>query len=126
MFRFPSAYFGGHNLDRFNEYQSGLFEDNRIHGVPASGVRFSEAGMVRLAYSFNVFDIYGLDFFLDQAWSREPHQAEWQPITGLGFGFNLRAPWSTLARGEIGKSFLPAAYSGAGSFVARITFLKPL
>ena len=42
-----AAYFGGRDLDRFSEYQFGLFEDNRIHGVPSSGVRFSELGMVR-------------------------------------------------------------------------------
>ena len=42
-----AAYFGGTNLDRFSRYQFGLFDDTRIHGVPGSGVRFDELGMVR-------------------------------------------------------------------------------
>lgn len=120
------AYFGGKDLDRFNAYQSGLFEENRIHGVPASVARFGELTMFRGSYSFNVFDIYRLDLFFDQALGREPRQAEWQSVTGIGLGFNLRGPKSTLLRGELGKSFLPERYRGAGSFVAQIMILKPL
>ena len=106
-------------------YQFGLFEENRIHGVPSSGVRLGELGMVRAGYSFNLFDIYGLDLFVDQAFGREG-EGRWRSFTGLGLGFNFRGPWGTLLRGELGKSFLPASYNGAGSFVARITVLKPL
>jgi hypothetical protein len=120
-----AAYFGGKRLDRFSEYQFGLFEENRIHGVPSSGVRLGELGMLRAGYSFNLFDIYGLDLFVDQAFGREGED-RWRSFTGLGLGFNFRGPWGTLLRGELGKSFLPASYNGAGSFVARITVLKPL
>ena len=35
------------DLDRFVQYQFGMFDDTRIHGVPASGVRFGELAMVR-------------------------------------------------------------------------------
>ncbi len=38
------AWFGGRDLDRFAKYQFGMFDDTRIHGVPASGVRFQELG----------------------------------------------------------------------------------
>jgi hypothetical protein len=58
------AWFGGRNLDRFVKYQFGLFDDTKIHGVPASGVRFDDLAMVRGSYSLNVFEQYRLDLFL--------------------------------------------------------------
>ena len=48
------GYFGGSDLDRFSRYQFGLFDDTRIHGVPASGVRFDDLAMVRGSYTFNI------------------------------------------------------------------------
>ena len=48
------AWFGGQRLDRFSKYQFGMFDDTRIHGVPASGVRFDELAMARGSYSFNL------------------------------------------------------------------------
>jgi hypothetical protein len=82
---------------------------------------------VRGAYSLNVLSLYRLDVFLDQAFGRDPSgTATWQAITGLGVGFNLRGPFRTLVRGEVGKSFLPEIYSGAGSYNAQITFLRPI
>jgi hypothetical protein len=121
-----AAYFGGRRLDRFSQYQFGLFEENKIHGVPSSGVRFGDLAMLRAAYSFNLLDIYGVDLFLDQAFGRDPRRGPWNAVTGLGLGFNLRGPYGTLLRGEVGKSFLPSSLHGAGSFVAQITVLKPL
>ena len=126
-FRLNLAYFGGHDLDRFSMYQFGLFDETRIHGVPTSGVRFPELAMARATYSLNLLELYRLDVFLDQALGRDPYDAaEWHPVTGLGVGFNLRGPFRTLVRGEIGKSFLPPVYSEAGSYNAQITFFKPL
>jgi MucB/RseB N-terminal domain len=121
-----AAYFGGRRLDRFSQYQFGLFEENKIHGVPSSGVRFGDLAMLRAAYSFNLLDIYGVDLFLDQALGRDPRSGPWKSVTGLGLGFNLRGPHGTLLRGELGKSFLPSSLNGAGSFVAQVTILKPL
>ena len=66
-----TAWFGGRDLDRFSKYQFGLFDDTRIHGVPASGVRFGELAMARGSYSFNIFEQYRLDLFVEQAWGRE-------------------------------------------------------
>ena len=65
------AWFGGRDLDRFAKYQFGMFDDTRIHGVPASGARFEELGMMRGSYSFNIFEQYRLDLFLEQAWGRD-------------------------------------------------------
>jgi hypothetical protein len=60
------AWFGGNDLDRFSKYQFGLFDDTRIHGVPASGVRFGDLAMARGSYSLNVFEQYRLDLFLER------------------------------------------------------------
>jgi hypothetical protein len=122
-----AAYYGGRDLDRFSAYQFGLFDDNRVHGVPSAGVRFGELGMFRGSYSFNLFDQYRLDLFLDQAVGRDPRRSEgWQGLTGVGIGGNIRGPRNTLLRGDVGKSFLPSQYRQPGSLVAQFQILKPL
>jgi hypothetical protein len=121
-----ASYFGGRRLDRFSQYQFGLFDDTRIHGVPSSGVRFAELAMVRGAWSFNVFDQYRFDVFLEGAGGRDLDTPSWQRIVGLGMAFNVRAPWSTILRVDAGKSFLPDRYAATGSTVVQILLLKPL
>jgi hypothetical protein len=119
--------FGGRHLDRFSRYQFGMFDDTRIHGVPASGIRFDELRMVRGGYSFNIFDQYRLDLFLDQAWGRDrPAGSDWHALTGTGIGVNLRAPWNTILRVDFGHSFVPERYRGLGSTTVQVMFLKPL
>jgi hypothetical protein len=121
-----ATYFSGQRLDRFSMYQSGLFDQSRLHGVP-SGVRFAELGMFRGSYSFNIFDQYRLDLFVDHARGRDPAiDNAWQPVTGTGVRLNLRAPRSTILQIDFGKSFLPSAYRGAGTTVLQILLLKPL
>jgi hypothetical protein len=121
------AYLGGQRLDRFSTYAFNQFDQNRIHGVPSSGVRFSDLAMVRVAYSFNVLNLYGLDLFLDQAAGRQGDvDAKWRSITGTGLGLNVKGPFGTLLRGEIGKSFLPAHYRGSGSIVGQVVLYKRL
>jgi hypothetical protein len=126
--RINAAYFGGRDLDRFSTYQFGLFDDTKIHGVPAAGVRYDELAMVRGSYSFNAFEQYRFDAFIDRGWGRlrGAGGTDWEGITGIGAAFNLRAPWSTILRAEIGKSFLAPRYRENGSVVAQILFLKPL
>lgn len=122
-----AAWFGGKDLDRFVQYQFGMFDDTRIHGVPASGVRFGELAMVRGSYSLNVFEIYRLDLFLEQAWGRERSSVpDWQPILGTGVAINFRTPWNTILRADFGKSFLPELYRGVGSSTLQVLLLKPL
>jgi hypothetical protein len=121
------SWFGGGDLDRFAKYQFGLFDDTRIHGVPGSGVRFAELAMARGSYSFNIFDQYRLDLFLEQAWGRDrAFAAAWQPISGFGTAVNVRAPWNTILRVDVGKSLLPPRYRGVGSATLQILILKPL
>ena len=126
--RLNAAYFGGRDLDRFSTYQFGLFDDTKIHGVPAAGVRYDELAMVRGSYSFNAFEQYRVDAFVDRGWGRlrGTNGTDWEGITGIGAAFNLRAPWQTILRAEIGKSFLASRYRENGSVVAQILFLKPL
>lgn len=121
------AWFGGNDLDRFAKYQFGMFDDTRIHGVPASGVRFEELGMARGSYSFNIFDQYRFDLFLEQAWGRDKAlDPAWQPITGIGAAINVRSFWGTILRVDGGKSFLPERYRGVGSATLQVMFLKPM
>ena len=121
------AWFAGRDLDRFSQYQFGMFDDTRIHGVPASGVRFGELAMVRGSYSLNVFEQYRLDLFVENAWGRESSSnPNWQAIPGVGTSVNLRAPWNTILRVEVGKSLLPERYRGLGSTTLQVLLLKPL
>jgi hypothetical protein len=122
-----AAYFGGQRLDRFTQYQFGLFDDTRMHGVPSAGVRFGELAMARGSYSFNVFDQYRLELFLDHALGRASRAAgDWDRLTGAGVSVTMRAPFRTLLRGDLGKSFLPESAHGTGSVVAQVLILKPL
>ena len=121
------AWFGGDHLDRFAKYQFGMFDDTRLHGIPSSGVRFGELAVARGSYSFNIFDQYRLDLFLERAWGRDrSFDNLWQPITGLGSAVNFRAPWNTILRADVGKSFLPDRYRGVGSATLQIMVLKPI
>ncbi|MEO8522910.1 MAG: hypothetical protein ABI603_16205, partial [Acidobacteriota bacterium] len=124
---FNAAYFGGRRLDRFSRYQFGLFDDTRIHGVPASGLRFDELAMVRSSYTFNIFEQYRIDLFLERAVGRDRDIGRaWQSLTGTGIALNVRAPFGTILRADVGHSLLPARYRGIGSTVVQIMFLKPL
>jgi hypothetical protein len=120
------TYFGGERLDRFSSYQFGLFDATRMHGVPTA-VRFAELGMFRGSYSFNLFEQYRLDLFLDHAAGRDPQVDNvWRQVTGTGIRLNMRAPRNTILQVDYGKGFLPSVYRGAGSNVLQILLLKPL
>ena len=121
------SWFSGRDLDRFSKYQFGLFDDTRIHGVPASGVRYGELAMVRGSYSLNIFEQYRFDLYLDRAWGRdEPGHGLWDPITGFGVAINVRAPHNTILRADVGKSMLPDRFGPLGSTVFQILLLKPM
>jgi hypothetical protein len=120
-------WFGGRDLDRFVQYQFGMFDDTRIHGVPASGVRFGELLMMRGSYSLNIFELYRLDLFLEHAWGRAGESATaWERIPGVGTAVNFRTPWNTILRAELGKSMLPDRYADLGSTTLQVLLLKPL
>jgi hypothetical protein len=120
------TYFGGQRLDRFSMYTFGLFDATRMHGVP-SALRFAQLGMFRGSYSFNLFEQYRLDLFVEQASGRGAEgDTMWRPLTGTGVRVNFRAPRNTILQLDYGKSFLPGIYRSAGSNVLQIMLLKPL
>lgn len=122
-----TAYYGGRHLDRFSAYQFGFYDENRVHGVPSSGVRFGELAMFRGSYAFNIFEQHRLELFVDYAYGRDPRLTSgWEAVTGIGLGGNTRGPFNTLLRGDVGKSFLPTRYRAAGSLVVQFQVLKPL
>jgi hypothetical protein len=83
--------------------------------------------MVRGSYSLNIFEVYRLDLFLEHAWGRDDAAgADWQSLPGIGAAVNLRAPWITILRAEVGQSWLPDRYRGLGSTTLQILLLKPL
>ena len=124
---FGVGYYSGEALDRFSMYQFGLFDEVRMHGIPAGGIRFPELVLGRASYSFNVFDQFRIDLFLDRASGRDPlDSSRWLPLTGTGAAINFKAFGNTMLKADVGKGFLPAGYAGAGSWVIQVMLLKPL
>ena len=63
----------------------------------------------------------------DRAWGDDPEQSFSRvSFSGLGVSLNVRGPWHTIVRVEVGKSFLPEALRGAGTVVTQFLVLKPL
>lgn len=122
-----AGWYGGRHLDRFSMYQFGLFDEVRMHGVPSAGIRMSELALIRGSYSFNVFDQYRLDLFVDQAYGTlaGDESRRW-PITGTGVAVNFKAPWNTMFKLDLGKSVLPPPLAKSGSVVLQFLVLKPL
>jgi hypothetical protein len=121
-----AAYYGGDRQDRFSMYRFGLFDETRMRGVPSAGVRFSELGMVRAAYSFNAFNLYRLAFYVDHAEGRTPTERTWAPTTGVGTEVNFPGPRGTMLKLGVGKGFLPQIYRGSGSVVVEFMVFKPI
>ena len=107
-------------------YQFGLFDEVRMHGVPAAGIRFPELALARGSYSFNVFGFYRLDLFLDHARGRDPNRRDlWRSVTGTGVAVTFKTPWNTMFTADVGKSWIPDLYRGTGSTVLQFLLLKP-
>jgi hypothetical protein len=71
--------------------------------------------------------MYRVDLFLERAWGRDlTASRDWQPITGLGAALNLRAPFNTILRMDVGHAWLSPEYRGIGSTVVQVLLLKPL
>lgn len=120
------AYYGGTNLDRFSMYRFGLFDETRVRGVPSAGIRFSEVGIVRAGYSFNLLNLYRLAAYVDYAEGRTPTQVTWVPTAGVGTELNFPGPKTTLVKVGVGKGFLPEMYKGSGSWVVELMVFKPI
>ena len=102
--------------------------------MPSAGVRYGELAMVRGSYSFNLFEQYRFDLFVDRAWGRVRASGVPGVVAGaLGAAHRRRRglqpadPGSTaILRAEVGKSFLPGRYDGLGSTTVQVMLLKPL
>ncbi len=121
-----AAYYGGEREDRFSMYRFGLFDETRMRGVPSAGLRFSELGMIRAAYSFNILNLYRFALYVDHAEGRTPSQAAWVPTTGIGTEVNFPGPKMTMLKLGVGKGFLPKMYRGTGSWVVEFMVFKPI
>ena len=111
------AWFGGQRPRPVSRsISSGMFDDTRIHGVPASGVRFGELAMARGSYSFNIFEQYRLDLFLEQAWGRDDRdrRAAGSRLPGSASRSTSGRRWNTILRADVGKSLLPAGTGRSG------------
>ncbi|HEX7486302.1 MAG TPA: sigma-E factor regulatory protein RseB domain-containing protein [Vicinamibacterales bacterium] len=124
--RLNASYYGGQREDRFSMYRFGLFDEARMRGVPSAGLRFSEVGMLRASYSFNVLNLYRLALFVDHARGRTPLESRWVPTTGIGAEVNFPGPKTTLWKLGVGKGFLPQIYKGSGSLVIELMVFKPI
>ena len=45
----------------------------------------------------------------------EGGEGDWQRIPGVGVALNMPAPWGTILRTDVGKSWLPERYDSLGS-----------
>ena len=120
------AYYGGERQDRFSMYRFGMFDETKLRGVPSAGIRFSELAVARGQYTFNLFNMYRLDLYLDQGWGRTPSRAAWDRVTGIGTEVNFKGPIGTIVKLGVGRGFLPQIYKGSGTTVVDILVMKPL
>ena len=97
----------------------------RRAGIRRSLRRTGDGPRIRIRSTSS--SVYRLDLFLEHAWGRAGgSDTVWQPLPGIGAAVNLRAPWNTILRAEVGQSWLPDRYQGLGSTTLQILLLKPL
>ena len=118
--RLNGNYYGGQRLDRFSMYRFGLFDETRMRGIPSAGVRFSEVGMVRASYSFNLLNRYRLALYVDHAWGRTPDDRDWVPTTGIGFEANFPGPKTTMLKVGVGQGVPAEHLQGVGLLRRRV------
>ena len=90
-----------------------MFDDMRIHGVPASGVRYCQFGHGARLRTLNIFDIYRVDLFAEQAWGRDRPGSR-DSITCLGVAVTFRHIKPTILRADFGKSFAETGTGASG------------
>jgi hypothetical protein len=87
----------GDRLDRFSQYQFGMFGDDRLSGFSGSGVRFDRGAIARGGYSFNLFEAIRFDATVETARVElEAPGSEAESHTGVGLGGNVVGPWKTV------------------------------
>lgn len=100
-----ATWYDGQDLDRFSDYEFGLFGANRLPGFGGSGIRFDRGGVFEATWGFNVAQVIGFDLDLEYALVNDPQVAEgFSGHTGIGLAANFAGPWETLWRLDVGYS----------------------
>ncbi len=117
-----ATWYDGQDLDRFSDYDFGLFGANRLPGFGGAGIRFSRGGVFELTYGFNIAQVVGFDVDLEYGLVDDPQVAPgFSGHTGVGLAANFAGPWETLWRFDVGyalDSDLPAAEGKVDYFLA--------
>ena len=96
-------YLNGSGLDRFSQYAFSFFGSERLNGFSGTGVRFDEALIARVGYSFNVFEVLRFDAALEAARVERPGEVEGrQDFSGIGLSANFIGPWKTIINIDYG------------------------
>jgi len=97
--------FDGSDLDRFSRRQFTVFGGTRLQDFAGSGVRFDEAAIARLGYSFNVMEAVRFSAAVESAWVRdESSGAGTQNHGGFGVSANFVAPWKLVFQLSYGRA----------------------
>lgn len=120
-----AEWYEGKDLDRFSEFQFGLFGTNRLPGFGGSGIRFESGGVLELRYGFNFAEVVGIDVSLEHAEVDDPQVGPGlSGHTGIGLAANLAGPWETLWRLDAGYSLASDLSSARGQFDFFLVVLK--
>jgi len=103
--RLEANWFEGSDLDRFSRWQFSLFGDTRLNGFAGSGVRFDDGQILRVGYSFNLFEAVRFDAGIDSARVRDRSSPDGrQNHGGFGIGANFVAPWKLVVSLSYGRA----------------------
>jgi hypothetical protein len=98
-----ATWYDGQDLDRFSDYEFGLFGANRLPGFGGSGIRFARGGVFELTYGFNIAQVVGFDVDLEYGLVDDPQVSPgFSGHTGIGLAANFAGPWETLWRLDVG------------------------
>ena len=98
-----ATWYDGQDLDRFSDYEFGLFGANRLPGFGGSGIRFDRGGVLELTYGFNIAQVIGFDVDLEYGLVDDPQVAPgFSGHAGVGLAANFAGPWETLWRLDVG------------------------
>ncbi|MCU0231138.1 MAG: hypothetical protein MUC67_07140, partial [Acidobacteria bacterium] len=120
-----ATWYDGVDLDRFSDYEFGLFGTNRLPGFGGSGIRFGRGGVFELTYGFNIAQVVGLDLNVEYALVDDPQVAPgFSGHTGIGLAGSLAGPWETLWRLDVGYSVASELEPAEGKFDFFLAVLK--
>ena len=117
------SYLGGHDLDRFSQWDFGPFSTNSMIGFPSGAVLADRAYEANVSYGLNIQEIVRFELEYTQALVTN-HQAGWDNTYFSGFGITtaFNGPWDgTRIRAEVGY---PVVAQGVKGFTINAQILK--